>query len=323
MSTTVQAPSPPAPVPTATARRSHRRSVGRFAAVLLSPTMLVLALVIGYPIVAAVRLSFVVTRHGINPTTGMVDNSSHLGLDNYIGLFTGGTAGTFWNAFVNTSTFTVAGVAIETVLGVLMALIMNKAFRGRGLVRASVLVPWAIPTAISGLLWKWIFQSDGVANSLLHTKVLWTTEGFHAWGAVLIADVWKTAPFIGLLALAGLQMIPGDVYEAARIDGAGVWRTFWRITLPLAKPALVVAVLFRLLDALRMFDLPYVLIGAHKHSVETLSMLAQYELSNLRYGTAAAYSTVLFVYIAVIAFVFVKVLGADLIGRGATAGRKR
>ncbi len=322
MTTAVQTPSPPATAGRPARAQRRTSGVGRFAALLLSPTVLVLALVIGYPIVSAVRLSFVVTHNGVNPQTGMVENTSHFGLDNFTGMFNGDSAGTFWNAFWNTSTFTLAGVAVETVIGIMMALIMHKAFRGRGLVRASVLVPWAIPTAISGLLWKWIFQTDGIANNLLHSHVLWTTEGFHAWIAVLVADTWKTAPFIGLLALAGLQMIPGEVYEAAKVDGSGAWRTFWRITLPLARPAIVVAVLFRMLDALRMFDLPYVLIGAHKHSVETLSMLAQYELSNLRYGTAAAYSTVLFVYIAVIAFVFVKVLGADLVGRG-VSGRKR
>ncbi len=322
MTTAVQTPSPPAAAGRPARNQRRTSGVGRFAALLLSPTVLVLALVIGYPIVSAVRLSFVVTHHGVNPQTGMVENTSHFGLDNFTGMFNGDAAGTFWNAFWNTSTFTVAGVVVETVLGVAMALIMHKAFRGRGLVRASVLVPWAIPTAISGLLWKWIFQTDGIANNLMGTHVLWTTEGFHSWVAVLVADTWKTAPFIGLLALAGLQMIPGEVYEAAKVDGSNAWRTFWRITLPLARPAIVVAVLFRMLDALRMFDLPYVLIGAHKHSVETLSMLAQYELSNLRYGTAAAYSTVLFIYIAVIAFVFVKVLGADLVGRG-VSGRKR
>ncbi|BCJ34435.1 ABC transporter permease [Actinocatenispora thailandica] len=321
MTAAVQAPTPPAKAERPV-RLDRRRGVGRFAAALLSPTVLVLALVIGYPIVSALRLSFQVTHQGINPTTGMVENTSHVGLANYAGIFSGDSASQFWNAFWNTTTFTVAGVAIETVIGVAMALIMHKAFRGRGIVRASVLVPWAIPTAISGLLWKWIFQSDGIANTVLHTHVLWTTEGFHAWGAVLIADVWKTAPFIGLLALAGLQVIPGEVYEAAKVDGSGAWRTFFRITLPLARPALVVAVLFRMLDALRMFDLPFVLIGAHKHSVETLSTFAWYEASNLRYGTAAAYSTVLFLYIAVVAFVFVKVLGADLIGRGVEGKKK-
>jgi len=146
--------------------------------------------------------------------------------------------------------------------------------------------------------------------------VLWTTEGFQSWLAVVIADTWKTAPFIGLLVLAGLQVIPGDVYEAAKMDGSGAWRTFWRITLPLVKPALVVAVLFRMLDVLRMFDLPFVLIGPDKSSVQTLSILAYNEMNQLQFGPAAAYATVLFLYLAVVAYAFVRLLGADIVGRG-------
>jgi multiple sugar transport system permease protein len=195
-----------------------------------------------------------------------------------------------------------------------MALVMHHALRGKGLVRAAILVPWAIPTAVSALMWQWIFQADGVANEVLNAQILWTAEGFPAKVAVILADVWKTAPFVGLLVLAGLQLISTDVYEAARVDGASAWRQFWRITLPLVKPALMVAVLFRVLDALRMFDLPYVMIGPRKHSVETLSMLAVDEATDVRYGPAAAYATVLFVYVAIVAFVFVKLLGADLIG---------
>jgi multiple sugar transport system permease protein len=137
---------------------------------------------------------------------------------------------------------------------------------------------------------------------------------------VIIADTWKTAPFIGLLVLAGLQVIPQEIYEAARVDGARAWRQFREITLPLVKPALLVAVLFRLLDTLRLFDLPYVLIGAHKDSVETLSMLAQDEATNVRYGPAAAYAFILFVYVVVVAFMFVRLLGADVIG---AAGSQR
>jgi multiple sugar transport system permease protein len=195
-----------------------------------------------------------------------------------------------------------------------MALIMSRAFRGRGFVRASILVPWAIPTVVSGLLWRWVFQADGIANAIIGRQVLWTTEGFHAKVAVIIADTWKTAPFVGLLVLAGLQVIPRDVYEAARVDGAGAWQTFWRITLPMVKPVLLVAVLFRLLDVLRMFDLPVVLIGLHKDSVETLTMIAYNEATNLRYGPASAYATILFIYVAVVAYTFVRLLGADIIG---------
>jgi multiple sugar transport system permease protein len=205
-------------------------------------------------------------------------------------------------------------VLLETVLGVAMALVMHKAFKGRGIVRASILVPWAIPTVISALLWKWIFQADGAANALLGQQILWSTEGWQSVLSVIVADTWKTAPFIGLLVLAGLQTIPGDVYEAAKVDGASPWQTFVRITLPLVKPALLVAVLFRILDTLRIFDLPFVLVGANKESVETLSMLAYDEASNTRYGPAAAYATILFLYVAVVAYVFVKLLGADVLG---------
>ncbi|MCW3841191.1 sugar ABC transporter permease [Micromonospora yasonensis] len=301
--------------------RSRHEGVGRLAAYLVSPSLLVLGLVIGYPIVSALRLSFVKSIEGIDPDTGLITRTSAFSLENYTNIFKGDTGAVFWNAFWNTTTFTVVTVVIETTIGVCMALIMNKAFRGRGLVRASILVPWAIPTAISALLWRWIFAADGVANDVLHANVLWTTEGFQAWLAVVIADTWKTAPFIGLLVLAGMQVIPAEVYEAAKVDGASGWRTFWRITLPLVKPALVVAVLFRMLDVLRMFDLPFVLIGPHKASVETLSILSWYEMNNLRFGPAAAYSTVLFIYVAVVAYVFVRVLGADIVGRGIERSR--
>jgi multiple sugar transport system permease protein len=295
--------------------------VGRLAALLVSPSLLVLGLVIGYPIVSALRLSFLKSTEGIDPNTGLITRTNAFSLENYTNIFKGETGGIFWNAFWNTTSFTIVTVVVETVIGVCMALIMNKAFRGRGLVRASILVPWAIPTAISALLWRWIFAADGVANDILHANVLWTTEGFQAWLAVVIADTWKTAPFIGLLVLAGMQMISADVFEAAKVDGASPWRTFWRITLPLVKPALVVAVLFRMLDVLRMFDLPFVLIGPHKESVETLSMLSHYEMTELRFGPAAAYSTVLFIYVAVVAYVFVRVLGADIVGRGVERSR--
>ncbi|MGP4086472.1 carbohydrate ABC transporter permease [Streptomyces sp. KR55] len=294
-------------------RTSRRAGTGRLAAALLSPTLIVLGLVVGYPVLAAFRLSFVVSSNSIDPQTGFKVTTTSYGLDNYEAVFTGDR---FLRPWWNTTSFALVSVAIEVLIGVAMALVMHRAFRGRALVRAAILVPWAIPTAISGLLWKWIFNSQGIANELLGAKVLWSSEGFQAWLSVVIADTWKTAPFIGLLVLAGLQIIPGELYEAARVDGASPWRAFWRITLPLVRPALVVAVLFRLLDVLRMFDLPYVLVGPRKYSVETLSMIAFEEMSNLRFGTAAAYATVLFLYIAVAAFAFVKLFGADLIGRG-------
>lgn len=311
---------PPAP---AKRRRSGATSgSARMAALLVSPTLLVLAIVVLYPTIVAFKDSLY-GKAGLDPETGFVSKAEpFVGWSNYADIF--GEAGSrFWNAFWNTSFFTVTTVALETVIGVCMALIMHKAFKGRSLVRASILIPWAIPTAISAILWRWIFNSDGVANTLIGEQILWTTEGFQAQVAVIIAEVWKTAPFIGLLVLAGLQVIPKEVYEAARIDGASAMGQFWNITLPLVKPALLVAVLFRTLDALRMFDLPYVLIGAKKASVETLSMLAQDEASNVRFGPAAAYAVLLFIYVFLIALAFVQLLGTDLVRDDDTPKRRR
>jgi multiple sugar transport system permease protein len=287
---------------------------GRLAAALLSPTFIVLALIVLYPLISALRESLYRREEGLDESGFVVEGDRFVGIDNYAQLFQGDAADRFWNALFNTTFFTVVGVTIEVLLGIAMALVMHHALRGRGLVRASILVPWAVPTAMSAVLWQWIFQADGVANEILNTQILWTTEGFQAKLAVLIADVWKTAPFVGLLVLAGLQIIPNDVYEAAKVDGASGWRQFWRITLPLVRPALMVAVLFRVMDVLRIFDLPYVLIGARKQSVETLSMLAFEEANQVRYGPAATYATVLFLYVVVVAYAFVKLLGADLLG---------
>lgn len=295
-------------------RRTADSGEGRIAALLVSPTLLVLAVVVLYPTIVALKDSFYGTA-GLDPRTGFVrDHDPFVGADNYTAIF-GAAGDRFWNAFWNTTILTVTTVALETVLGIAMALIMHRALRGRAVVRASILVPWAIPTAVTGLLWRWIFNSDGVANALIGRQILWTTEGLHAKVAVVVADVWKTAPFIGLLVLAGLQVISKEVYEAARMDGAGALRQFWSITLPLVKPALLVAVLFRTLDALRMFDLPYILIGAQKTSVETLSMLAQDQAANVRFGPAAAYAVILFVYVFLIALAFVRLLGADVVPR--------
>ncbi|MFD0479460.1 carbohydrate ABC transporter permease [Nonomuraea thailandensis] len=279
------------------------------AAALLSPTMLVLALVVFYPLVAALRQSFYESGQRLDADGFVVEGEWFAGLANYAGV----VEQRFLNAALNTTLFTVVTVCLEVVLGVAMALVMRRAFRGRALLRASILIPWAVPTAVAGLMWKWIFQADGVANALLGTGILWTADGPWAKLAVVLADTWKTAPFVGLLVLAGLQIIPAEVYEAARVDGARAWQTFWRVTLPLVKPALLVAVLFRLMDALRVFDLPYVMVGPRKQSVETLSGLIWDEATRVHYGPASAYGTALFVYIAVIAFVFVKLLGADLL----------
>ncbi|WP_210505783.1 carbohydrate ABC transporter permease [Naasia sp. SYSU D00057] len=303
--------------------RSTTPNEGRTASLLLSPTFLVLALVILYPLLSAVYQSLFSAESGLDEQGFVVEGDVFVGLRNYLDIFAGSESGRFYNALWNTSFFTFVSVALETVIGVAFAVAMNRAFRGRGFLRAAVLVPWAIPTAVSGLLWRWVFQSNGIVNTLTGTQVLWTAEGFASQVAVITAEVWKTAPFIGLLVLAGMQIIPEEVYEAAKLDGANAWKQFWSITLPMVRPALLVAVLFRMLDSLRMFDLPFVLIGPRKESVETLSILAWESSNQLEYGTASAFSIILLLYVAAIAFVFIKLLGADVVGSGAERKQRK
>lgn len=324
----------PAPVSSGGKRKKNALSdgQGRLAWMLLTPTLLVIVLVAGIPVLLSIRESFFQTNTGVDPTTGLVaGGDTFTGLKNFTNIFNAqdpvrgsyGSMGRFWNAFLNTTFFTVVCVAFETVLGVIMALIMAKAFRGRGIVRAGILVPWAIPTIVSALMWKLIFDESGVMNRLLGQQILWLSDETSSFWAIVIADVWKTAPFIALLTLAGLQTIPAECYEAAKVDGASTWQTFTRITLPMVKPTLVVAVLFRTLDTMRMFDLPWGMVGQGKYHVETLSIFAYIEATQNRYGPAAAYAIVLFVYVLLVAFLFVKLLGADVIGDAAPSGKKK
>lgn len=296
---------------------------GFLAGILLSPTLAVILVIVGIPILLSVREAFFRIDEVQSQTTGKITRYENFaGLENFTNIFTNpqvvngnyGQLGRFLNAFINTSLFTLICVVLETVLGVAMALIMAKAFRGRAFVRAGILVPWAIPTIVSALMWKLIFDEAGVMNKIIGQHVLWTADSPALFWAVVMADVWKTAPFIGLLTLAGLQTIPAEVYEAGKVDGASAWQTFIHITLPMVKPTLVVAVLFRTLDTMRMFDLPVGLGGFGKYSAETLSMFSYLEADASRYGPAAAYSIVLFLYIVLVAFLFVKFLGADVIG---------
>lgn len=305
---------------------------GRLAWILLAPTLAVIVIVAGLPVLLSIRESFFIRNDGVDPTTGRVAQGERFaGLENFTNIFSGqnnvtGTYGTmdrFFNAFLNTTALTIVCVILETILGVAMALIMARAFRGRGIVRAGILVPWAIPTIVSALMWKLIFDEAGVMNRIIGQQILWLADENPAFWAIVIADVWKTAPFIGLLTLAGLQTIPAEVYEAGKVDGASTWQRFTQITLPMVKPTLVVAVLFRTLDTLRMFDLPWGMIGPGKYRVETLSIFAYIEATQNRYGPAAAYSIILFLYVLLVAFLFVKVLGADVIGDGANPNKKK
>jgi ABC-type sugar transport system permease subunit len=301
-----------------TAKSKERRA----ATWLMVPSIIILLLVIGYPIVAAVIQSFQKDA-GLNAATGMFEQGGFAGFSNYthwllqqcgpVPCPPGTNGASFWTSIFNTFFFTIVTVVFETVLGLWMALIMNRAFHGRALVRASVLVPWAIPTAVTAKLWFFIFATAGIANVILHSQILWTSQAWPARIAIIIADIWKTTPFMALLILAGLQIIPEDIYEAARVDGASTVQQFFRITLPLIKPALMVAILFRTLDALRMYDLPAILTGGGPgDATTTLSILV---VSQIRQGfnAAAALSTLTFLLIFAVAFIFVRFLGANVV----------
>ncbi|OIK13386.1 ABC transporter permease [Bacillus sp. MUM 13] len=230
-----------------------------------------------------------------------------------------------WKAMGNTLTFTVVSVVLEFVIGLAIALLINKAFVGRGLIRASILIPWAIPTAVSAMMWKFLYDGqNGIIAKLFSSiglvdkmeNLLVTDTG--AMFSVIFADVWKTTPYMSLLLLAGLQTIPSSLYEAAAIDGAGKWRQFVSITLPLLKSSILVALLFRTLDAFRVFDLVYVLTGGGPaNSTETISILAyKVMFSQTNFGNGSALSVIVFICVAVISMIYIKFLGKDLLGEG-------
>lgn len=301
----------------------------RQAGWLIAPALIVLAIVIGYPVVRAVILSFQGNRK-LDPETGLFTEGGFAGLDNYLlwinnrcmgadGMAItcppGSLATDFWPAVGITLFFTVVTVSLEIILGMAMALIMNGKYRGRGLVRAAVLIPWAIPTAVTAKLWQFMFANHGIVNSLLGADIHWTTDPWAARFAVIIADVWKTSPFMALLILAGLQMIPDEVYDAAKVDGASRLQRFFRITLPLVKPALMVAILFRTLDALRMYDLPVIMISGSSNSpTAVISQLVVEDMRQGNFNSASALSTLIFLLIFAVAFFMIRFLGANVSG---------
>ena len=317
------------PPPSKRRSKLFNLSEGGGAPILVAPTLILLAIVIGYPVVRAVIMSFQ-KDPGLDKATGLFVSGGFAGISNYthwllqrcstVGGGTGpcpqGSLGAeFWTAMFNTVFFTVVSVAIEIVLGLWFATVMNRSFRGRGLLRAAVLIPWAIPTAVTAKLFFFIFAFSGIANKLFHTNIIWGGGEWSSRFAVIAGDVWKTTPFMALLILAGLQVIPDEVYEAAKVDGASTWQRFTQVTLPLVKPALMVAILFRTLDVLRIFDLPYILTGGGGGNGDATTTLSILVISQIRQGfnSAAALSTITFVFIFLVAFVFVKFLGTNVV----------
>ena len=221
----------------------------------------------------------------------------------------------FWSSIFTTLLFAVVTVVLETVIGIGFAMIMNRNFKGRAVVRAAILIPWAIPTAVTTTMWVVIFQPAGIINKLFHQNIQWLASSTPERSAIIIADTWKTTPFIALLLLAGLQNISADIYESARMDGANAWQRFTKITLPLLRPALAVAVIFRALDALRMYDLPVIFAGG-SNGTTTISILVVHQL-NQGVNSAAALSTISFIFIFAIALSMVKLFNANIGGKAA------
>ncbi|RZS88099.1 carbohydrate ABC transporter membrane protein 1 (CUT1 family) [Phyllobacterium myrsinacearum] len=270
---------------------------------LLFPAFLALASVSFYPIVHGLYLS-------LTNTSLTTQENDFTGFANYIELWNDPL---FWNAWWHTMWFTLASTALETAIGLAMALILCESFSGRGLVRAAMLVPWAMPTVVTSKMFAWLFDGEhGIVNFVLsHAgltdhNVNWYGSPDTAMATIIIADVWKTTPFMALLLLAGLQTVPKSLTEAARMDGAKSWTIFWYIRLPLLMPTLLIAGLFRALDAFRIFDLVYVLTGGGPaDSTETLSTLSYKVLfSTLQFGYGSAVSTAMFITEGLIALGF-------------------
>jgi ABC-type sugar transport system permease subunit len=297
------------------ASRGVEREEARVAWGLVLPAVLTILLVALFPLVWTLWES--VHLHDLRmPWLGR----PFIGFQNYAEAFQDPR---FWGALGHTGFFAVTSVGLEIFIGTGLALALNRAFRGRGLVRAAVLIPWAIPTVVSALLWRFMFEGQsGIVNTILVSlgiisePIVWFIRPAAAWVPVILADVWKTTPFVALLLLAGLQNIDASLYEAARIDGASAWRQFRHVTLPLLRPAIMVALIFRTLDAFRVFDLIYALTGGGPGtSTEPIALYTFNSLlQNLQFGYGSALSVIVFAVTFTLAVVYIRLLGADLTG---------
>ncbi|WP_246677512.1 sugar ABC transporter permease [Mesorhizobium sp. B2-3-12] len=280
--------------------------------------LLVLAAAAGWPLARTVYFSFT------DASLSDLDARQWVGLANYVSVLRMPSGRViydgllldpaWWGAVWNTLRFAVVSVTCETILGMVVALVLNAEFPGRGIVRAAILIPWAIPTIVSAKMWQWMLNDQfGIINvvlinlGLIDTKIAWIASADTAMMAVLIVDIWKTTPFMALLILAALQMLPREIIEVARLDGANPWQIFWRVTLPLIRPAVMVAVIFRALDALRIFDLIYVLTpnNAHTKSMSVFARENLFEFDKFAYGSAA--STLLFLILALLTILTIRI----------------
>jgi multiple sugar transport system permease protein len=293
-------------------RRRRRSGISerQLAARMIAPSLILIAIVAAYPILYAIWLSlhqYSVLHPGL---------SRWVGLDNFRDAL---SSSDFWSALKTTFVFTAISVTLELAIGTGMAVLMNEAFRGRALLRAVVLVPWAVLTVGTAIMWRSIFEPDlGFANQVLRAlhlpggHTVWLGQNGYALAVMIFADVWKTAPFMALLVLAGLQVIPGEVYDAAKVDGASTWNRFRYVTLPLLRPAILVALIFRTLDALRIFDLPFVLTQG-SNGTNTLSLYAYQQLTQNRLiGPGSSLAVLTFIIVMAVSFLYIRFVGGNI-----------
>ena len=276
----------------------------RLAWYLIVPAVLVVFLVIGYPLIQV--LVYSVLKYKLDGVTP----ASFVGFGNYLFILTDPD---FWLAVQNTLIFSVCSVTLECVLGLAVALVANSKFKGRSILRVAILIPWAIPTVVSSKIWAWMFNDIyGVVNVLLinmhliSQKIAFLATPATALPVIIAVDVWKTTPFMALLLLAGLGLIPGDLYEAAAIDGATKIRQFFSLTLPLVMPTLLVALIFRTLDALRVFDIFYVMVGGQGNMATMAIYNQQWLVSFLDAGIGSAASVIILVIIMVFVVLYTR-----------------
>ena len=293
----------------------------RTALWLLLPTLFAIALVCGYPLFRTLYLSFT----DFNLSSG--EEAHWVGLENYWNVTEDGVNvglladPAWWSSVWNTVRLTIASVSLETLLGLGFALVINSKIKGRGLLRTAILVPWAIPTVVSAQMWNWMYQDSlGIVSAwgrhlgLLKVGQSVVSNPDTALWALVAVDVWKTTPFMALLLLAGLQSIPTDLYEAAHVDGANRLQQFRRITLPLLAPALLVAVIFRTLDALRIFDMPYVVKGNAPETM-TMSIYARQQMiDNAQFGMGSSVSVLIFLVIMMFTVAYMTLSRVNLEG---------
>jgi multiple sugar transport system permease protein len=278
------------------------RSERKTAYLLCAPAVITMLIVTGYPIVYAIYLSL--QKYDLR----FPSQKEFVGLSNYGEVL---SSSTWWSDVLNTFIITLASVAIELVLGMLLALVMHRAIFGRGAVRAAILVPYGIVTVVAAFAWKYAFATG---TGFVHIFGA-TTDPFSSradsFVVIIATEVWKTTPFMALLLLAGLALVPDELHEAAKVDGASAWQRFWRITVPLMKPAILVALLFRTLDAFRVFDTVFIQTRGAQDT-ETVSILGYNVLINrVNLGLGSAISVLIFIFVILIATLFVKGFGAS------------